>query len=60
MAELRCIGRTDSLGTPEEYGQCVGFVLEYPGGHRHTITLAEHDAEALFCQIKSAIWADAD
>lgn len=58
MAILKCIGRTDSLGTREEYGPHIGFVLQYPGGESHKIVLEEREAEHLVRSIKAAIYPD--
>ena len=55
MSILRCIGRTDSLGDPHEYGSHIGFIYELPGGPRHTVVLDEIDTEELDREIGIAL-----
>lgn len=55
MSELRCIGRTDSLGDPDEWGSHISFTYRLPGCANHTITLEEREAEDLFTQLDAAL-----
>lgn len=56
MTELRCIGRTDSLGDPHDFGSYIGFVYLVPGSARHTIVVEEIAAEQLLGDLTKALW----
>lgn len=60
MSELRCIGRTDSLGDPHDYGSYIGFVYLVPGSARHTITVGETEAEQLLADLRKALWPEGE
>lgn len=56
-SKLRCIGRVDALGDPDEKGEHIGF--RYSAGYaRHTIVLKCDEAQALSLAIGRAIWPE--